>query len=96
MQYKVVIGIQKKLGKITLTYKNVDLLTFWYTGGSLNGDGTDLIILKNLFRVTNKSEAQNYFLLDKVALKEYEIEIRFNPYEIKHLEKLYLIKKTGL
>ena len=49
MQYKVVIGVQKKLGKITLTYKNVDLLTFWYTGGSLNGDGTDLIILKNLY-----------------------------------------------
>ena len=96
MQYKVVIGIQKKLGKITLTYKNVDLLTFWYTGGNLNGDGTDLIILKNLFRVTTKEVAQKYFLLDKVALKRYEIEIRFNPYEIKHLEKLYLIKKTGL
>lgn len=96
MQYKVVIGIRKKLGKVTLTYKNIDLLTFWYTGGNLNGDGTDLIILKNLFRVTNKPEAQNYFLLDKVTLKEYEIEIKFNPYEIKHLEKLYLIKKTGL
>jgi hypothetical protein len=62
MQYKVVIGIRKKLGKVTLTYKNIDLLTFWYTGGNLNGDGTDLIILKNLFRVTNKPEAQNYFL----------------------------------
>ena len=96
MQYKVVIGIRKKLGKVTLTYKNIDLLTFWYTGGNINGDGTDLIILKNLFRVTNKPEAQNYFLLDKVDLKEYEIEIRFNPYEIKHLEKLYSIKKTGL
>ena len=96
MQYKVVIGIRKKLGKVTLTYKNIDLLTFWYTGGNINGDGTDLIILKNLFRVTNKPEAQNYFLLDKVTLKEYAIEIRFNPYEIKHLEKLYLIKKTGL
>lgn len=96
MQYKVVIGIRKKLGKVTLTYKNIDLLTFWYTGGNINGDGTDLIILKNLFRVTNKPEAQNYFLLNKVELKEYAIEIRFNPYEIKHLEKLYLIKKTGL
>lgn len=96
MKYKVVIGIRKKLGKVTLTYKNIDLLTFWYTGGNINGDGTDLIILKNLFRVTNKPEAQNYFLLNKVELKEYEIEIRFNPYEIKHLEKLYLIKKTGL
>ncbi len=96
MQYKVVIGIRKKLGKVTLTYKNIDLLTFWYTGGNINGDGTDLIILKNLFRVTNKPEAQNYFLLNTVELKEYEIEIRFNPYEIKHLEKLYLIKKTGL
>ena len=96
MKYKVVIGIRKKLGKVTLTYKNIDLLTFWYTGGNINGDGTDLIILKNLFRVTNKPEAQSYFLLDKVALKQYEIAIRFNPYEIKHLEKLYLIKKTGL
>ena len=96
MQYKVVIGIQKKLGKITLTYKNVDLLTFWYTGGSLNGDGTDLIILKNLFKVTTKEVAQKYFLLDKVTVKQYEIEVRFNPYEIKHLEKLYTIKKTGL
>ena len=96
MQYKVVIGIRKQLGKVTLTYKNIDLLTFWYTGGNINGDGTDLIILKNLFRVTNKTEAQKYFLLDKVALKKYEIEIRFNPYEIKHLEKLYSIKKTGL
>ena len=96
MQYKVVIGIRKQLGKVTLTYKNIDLLTFWYTGGNINGDGTDLIILKNLFRVTNKPEAQNYFLLNKVALKEYAVEIRFNPYEIKHLEKLYLIKKTGL
>ena len=41
-------------------------------------------------------EESNYFLLDKVALKQYEIEIKFNPYEIKHLEKLWGIKKTGL
>lgn len=96
MTYKIILKIERLLGKTTIYYKGVSLITFWFTGGTLNGNLLDIKVLNILFNLNTKKEVVEYFLLEKTSKAKYEININATPAFIKQLEKLIKVKKTGL